>query len=116
MTFYEALDQIGANRKLLFSRFANQEALALHFYRAFLNDPSFKNFVNANALCNTSDALSSLHQLQGLAGNLSMENLMLLCQLGVKGLRLDPPDMNSELYDKICSEYERICSLIRQID
>lgn len=114
MTIKEFYDAIDGNYADAFDRFQSDDFL-LRFVKMFEADQSYVNLGKYLEAKDAAEAFRASHTLKGTALNLGFSNLATLASTLTEVLRTGSLPDNSDMYDAITVEYEKIMSNLKQI-
>lgn len=97
------------------NRFMNNENLYEKFLFKFLEDSSFDNLKKKMEEGDLSTSFAYAHTFKGLAGNLGLTNLFQTATLLTEDLRSNSGENAPVLMDKLTTQYEEACNVIRKI-
>ena len=115
MDWKEALAQAGVDVPGALGRFCNNEALMLRFIKKFPQDQTFAQLREAVAAENAEDALTAVHTLKGVAGNLGFARLFAACSAMTEALRRGDDALNKD-YQRVRAEYDRVLAAVAALD
>lgn len=110
--FYEASE--GSYQATL-GRIMKEERI-IKYLRKFVDSNSLKEIRDALDAKNYEAAFRGAHNLKGLCMNLGLDKLQAVSSDLTESLRNGPTGDEEGLYEEVAAEYERVLSLIRQLD
>ncbi len=111
--FYKA---IGADYSEVLERMLNKEELVYRFLKKFVDDPTYSKL---EEVINTGDGETIFrvaHTLKGVVSNLELTPLTKTVSSLVEITRTGKNDGIDETFEKIKEEYNKIISLIKEIE
>ena len=116
MTLIEVLDALDIDSAEVLRRFGNNENLLNKFLGKFSGDHSFKMLSDAVSSNDHQGIEMYAHTLKGVSANFGMNKLSGVCSRMVEDVRQDKYDEVPGLFEEIKAEYEKIITVLKQLD
>ena len=116
MTLIESLELAGVDTKTTLYRFGGNAALLERFIRKFPQDGTYAQLGEAARERRYGDVERLAHTLKGTSANLGYDQLSRHSAALVSAVRDGSTDRVEELFAPLEAEYQKVVSLIAQID
>lgn len=105
----------GVDVNSVMERFMNNDALLERFMRKFKTDPNYQQLLEAVQAKDNDKAFTAAHTLKGVAGNLSLADLLSQVSTQCELFRGGNFAEGEALMDKVTEAYERVQAALDKI-